>query len=157
MPFTLILSPIFGRCPSVTNFLISCVPAVPTFQVPVTSSSGTTYRLREGDILSVASYVRHYDERIYSDPHEFRPERWLDGTEYPEDHFFPFSKGRYSCSGKYLAQLEIPMLVGLLLRRFDCELTGPVPDADWSEVVASVRPVGWPNEDILHLRYKRRQ
>ena len=127
-----------------------------TRDVPITTSAGATYRLQGGDMLSVASYVRHYDERIYADPHVFRPERWLDGTTYPEDHWFPFSKGRYSCSGQHLAKLEMPLLTALLFRRFDMELLGPLPAADWSEVVASVRPVGWPEEDILRMRYTAR-
>jgi cytochrome P450 len=107
-------------------------------------------------MLSVASYLRHYDPNIYSNPLEFRPERWLDGTQYPEHHFFPFGKGMNSCSGQHIAKLEIPTLVALLVKEFETELLGGLPEADWSEVLAVVRPEGWPKETNCRLKFIRR-
>jgi len=121
--------------------------------VAVTTSTGQRLRIPKGDMLSVASYLQHYEPSIYENPFEFRPERWLDGTKYPEHHFFPFGKGRYSCSGRHLALLEIPTLVAIFMRDFDTELVGLLPEPDWDEVLAVVRPEGWPNETNCRVQY----
>ena len=100
--------------------------------------------------VTVASYLKHYDPVIYPNPLEFRPERWLreDGTFdgfTPDEKWFPFSQGRFSCSGKHLAQLEIPLLAALFFRFFDAEIVGgasAVPEANWDEVLAAVLPKG---------------
>ena len=118
--------------------------------VAITDSNGKTFKLPRGDMVTVASYLKHYDEGIYPNPQEFRPERWLnaDGSfdgYTPDDKWFPFSQGRYSCSGKHLAQLEIPLLAALFFRFFDAEIVGgaaAVPEANWDEVLAAVLPKG---------------
>lgn len=122
---------------------------------------GKWYRVPKNDMLTVASYVRHWDPDVYPNPSEFRPERWLreDGSikKVPVGDFFPFAHGKYSCSGKFLAQLEIPILVGLFFRDFEASLVDKVPDADWTNVVASVRPVGWPYNTNCRVKYVRRR
>jgi len=117
---------------------------------------GKWYKVPKGDMLTVTSYVRHWDPEVYDNPSEFRPERWLGKKRPGVGDFLPFAHGKYSCSGKFLAMLEIPILVGLFFRDFDTELVDPVPAADWSNVVASVRPVGWPYNTNCNVRYVRR-
>lgn len=138
------------------------------------SVSGKKYAIPKGHMLSLASYLRHYDEKIFPSVRRFAPERWLekapngsweaklapghpDGSKCPvstRHAWFPFSKGRFSCSGQHLAKLEIPTLVALFLQRFDAELDG-FPEADWDDVVASVRPEGWPYEVESSIRFRR--
>jgi cytochrome P450 len=117
----------------------------------ITTATGARFRMLEGDMISVASYLRHYDEALYPQPHEFRPERWLEpGCKSPldsmgDDYWYPFSKGRYSCSGKFLAMLEIPTLLALLVREFETlELRPdtPMPEGNWDQVLAAVLPTG---------------
>lgn len=119
-------------------------------------SNGKWYCVPKNDMLTVASYVRHYDPDVFDNPEEFRPERWLGPKKPGLGDFFPFAHGKYSCSGKFLAQLEIPILVGLFFRDFDVALVDPVPPADWEKVVASVRPKGWPYDTNCRVRYVRR-
>lgn len=123
--------------------------------IPV-KCKGKWYKIPKNDMLTVASYVRHWDPEVFDNPAEFRPERWLGPKKPSIGDFLPFAHGRYSCSGKFLAQLEIPILVGLFFRDFDTELADPVPEADWDTVVASVRPKGWPYNTNCRVRYVRR-
>ena len=134
------------------------------------TSAGRTYRIPQNDMLSLASYVQHYDPEVYPSPSEFRPERWLERRDgawcslsdpaggcpiaRKKHAFYPFSKGRFSCSGQHLAKLEIPTLVALFLQRFDAEID-KFPEADWDDVVASVRPEGWPYDVESNVRFRR--
>lgn len=123
--------------------------------IPVKTSQGEWLRIPAKDMLSVASYTRHYDPDIYSEPYRFWPERWFEEKHTMND-FWPFALGKWSCSGKFLAMLEIPILVALFFRDFDTKLLDPVPEADWERVVASVRPVGWPYDTNCRVQFTRR-
>ena len=144
------------------RYIANLTHRVVTRQIRVTDSvSGKDYRIPQGHMLTLASYLRHYDSKLYPSEDRFVPERWLDrlpdgsweprlnpqspsGKQCPVSSrraWFPFSKGRFSCSGQHLAKLEIPTLVALFLQRYDAELD-VFPEADWDDVVASVRPEG---------------
>ena len=46
------------------------------------------------------------DSRIFSNPHRFAPERWLEESPPNERYFVPFGKGTRMCQGmKYVAGL----------------------------------------------------
>jgi cytochrome P450 len=129
----------------------------------ITMSCGRTYTLPKGDAFFLASYITHYDEKIFPNPEKFDPLRWLDKDglfnekAFPRDYFIPFGKGRYSCSGRHLLLLELPTLVALFLREFDAQLIDPLPEPDWSYVVASVRPKGWPHKFPNKISFSRRR
>jgi len=124
-----------------------------------TTPTGKRYKLPKGDMVTVASYISHYDETVYQNPWEFNPERWLDPAmeklspldSTGDDYWYPFSKGRYSCSGKFLALLEIPTLIALFMREFDAELVDPMPSANWQAVLAAVLPEG-----TCKLKFRRK-
>ena len=100
---------------------------------------GKTYRVPQGTTLTVTSYIPQHDERVFPDPDVFRPERWLEGKKYANE-WIPFGGGPNTCSGKWLALAEIPLLLGLFFREFDAELLDPVPAEEWNNVVAIVGP-----------------
>ncbi|KIW84310.1 hypothetical protein Z517_03560 [Fonsecaea pedrosoi CBS 271.37] len=83
--------------------------------------------LPEGTQLSVHGWSIHRDERYFSNPTEFVPERWID-EKRPKDFrhetraFIPFSVGQYGCVGKGLALLEMRFFVAELVKRFDISL-----------------------------------
>lgn len=125
-------------------------------------SNGNKYMVPKGDSFLLASYITHYDEKVFPQPHEFNPDRWLDKdglfneNAVPAEYFLPFGKGRYSCSGRHLLYLELSTLVALFVREFDCELIDPLPEPDWAYVVASVRPKGWPHNFPNKVKFSRR-
>jgi cytochrome P450 len=129
----------------------------------ITMSSGNKFTVLKGDAFFLASYITHYDEKVFPEPEKYNPFRWLDNdgsfTEkgMPPNYFIPFGKGRYSCSGRHLLVLELPTLVSLFVREFDAQLIDPLPEPDWSYVVASVRPKGWPHNFANKIKFTRRK
>ncbi|XP_045592688.1 cytochrome P450 2U1 [Procambarus clarkii] len=61
----------------------------------------------------------HWDKKVWSDPENFRPERFLDenGQVIRSEHVLPFSVGRRNCLGESLARIEaFQFLTGMLQR-----------------------------------------
>merc|ERR1712146_769469 len=83
-----------------------------------------------GDVVGFANYVMGVSPKVWGpDAAEFKPERWmlLDGTCKKEDTFkYPaFNAGRRLCLGMDMANLEMKVVLGTLLRRFDFKLAVP--------------------------------
>ena len=67
------------------------------------------------------------DRRIWSEPDEFRPERWL-SAEPPERFHFPFGGGARRCIGEPLAMAEIRTVIPTILRRLTLRPLWPEPE-----------------------------
>lgn len=73
----------------------------------------------------------HEDPACYPEPHAFRPERFL-GRPADAYAFLPFGGGAHRCLGAALAALEMKVVLGEMLARFELEplssgLAGPIP------------------------------
>ncbi|KAA0194234.1 Cytochrome P450 CYP3216A1 [Hyalella azteca] len=70
----------------------------------------------------------HHDPKVWGDPHEFRPERFL-GPEGKAmlKHLVPFSLGRRNCLGESLARTEIFLFLTSLLQQFTFVQHGDKP------------------------------
>jgi cytochrome P450 len=66
-------------------------------------------------------WVVHRDERWFSDPLAFRPERWLDGLDRRLHRFayFPFGGGTRVCVGNHFAMLEGILVLATLMQHLD--------------------------------------
>jgi cytochrome P450 len=111
----------------------------------VTSGSGATYELRQGDTVGLQFCMRHMDPQVFAAPAEFRPGRFLPGHAHAEPclaetvqggrqpyAWAPFSSGMHKCSGYPLAMMEIPVVMALAMREYELELVDPLPGMDWS-------------------------
>ncbi|PWY94046.1 cytochrome P450 [Aspergillus sclerotioniger CBS 115572] len=76
--------------------------------------------------VSMSSYVAHRDEKVFSDPEVFRPERWLGerGKEL-QPYFITFSAGARGCIGRNISYLEQTILIASTIHRYDLELVDP--------------------------------
>ncbi|KIW14153.1 hypothetical protein PV08_06934 [Exophiala spinifera] len=88
-----------------------------------------------GTEVGVNSWVLHYDGSLFGDDcSEFRPERWLSGSEEQlrrmNRHWIPFGSGARTCIGKNISLLEITKIIPQIYRKFDFELEDP--KEEWS-------------------------
>ena len=76
--------------------------------------------LRAGDQVALYFASANRDEDVFDDPFTFRVDR------RPNPHL-AFGFGEHFCVGAHLARVEIEMIFGHLLDRFDWfELSGPI-------------------------------
>lgn len=76
-------------------------------------------RIPKGAQILIAQWVVHHDGRWFSDPTQFRPERWLDGLEerLPRCAYLPFGAGPRICIGNHFALLEAVLVLATIAQR----------------------------------------
>ncbi|MFE5485076.1 cytochrome P450 [Streptomyces sp. NPDC056527] len=102
-----------------------------------------------------SQWATHRDGRWFTDPEEFRPERWgtvdTPAEDIPEYAWFPFGGGPRVCLGTRFAMVEAVLILAVLARRFRLDLDlgsgeiRPVPSLTLQpdrEVLATVRTRG---------------
>ncbi|MFB6164888.1 MAG: cytochrome P450 [Haloarculaceae archaeon] len=85
---------------------------------------GTT--VDAGSLLTMPQWVVHRDERWWSDPGAYEPERWADEASdgRPAYAYFPFGGGPRRCIGMRFAELEAQLILATIAQRFEIELVG---------------------------------
>jgi cytochrome P450 len=85
------------------------------------------YELPAGTFVLPAIAAVHYREDLYPQPHEFRPERFLDGkaSNYT---WIPFGGGVRRCIGAAFAQYEMRVVIRAILERAELRATDPRPE-----------------------------
>jgi cytochrome P450 len=84
-----------------------------------------------GAVLVVNAHLVHHDPDIYPDPYAFRPERFLEreGGRAPGTYtWLPFGGGRRRCIGASFAMLEMQVVLGAVLERFELAPVGAKPE-----------------------------
>ncbi|XP_005805651.1 vitamin D 25-hydroxylase [Xiphophorus maculatus] len=78
------------------------------------------YTIPKGTMVITNLYSVHFDEKYWSEPGVFLPERFLDnsGNFIRREAFLPFSLGRRHCVGEQLARMEMFLFFTTLLQRF---------------------------------------
>ena len=76
------------------------------------------HKIPAGVPILINGWGLHHDPSLYPEPAAFRPERFLDRA--PESYaWLPFGGGAHRCLGAALAELEMKVALGTLLRRVD--------------------------------------
>ncbi|OTA65405.1 cytochrome P450 [Hypoxylon sp. EC38] len=85
----------------------------------------------EGYTVSVWQWAVNHDTRFWTDPYEFKPERFLGDPRYKNDRFDamqPFSVGPRNCIGKNLAYAEMRLILAKIIYNFDMRLADDARD-----------------------------
>ncbi|MFS7952357.1 putative cytochrome P450 [Helianthus anomalus] len=91
------------------------------------------YHVPKGTWVIVNTWKLHRDPKIWSDPCEFRPERFLSANHMGLDvkwtnfELIPFGAGRRSCPGINLADHTLHMVLATLLQNFDLSSPNEAP------------------------------
>ena len=86
------------------------------------------HQLSPGDLVLGCIHQLHRREDLYPNPDEFRPERFLERSFSPYE-YMPFGGGVRRCVGTALAQTELKIVLGSLLRQLRLEPVDPRPVA----------------------------
>lgn len=118
-------------------------PAWTIGRQPLQDFEANGYRVRAGSIVLVSPWIVHRDARWWSEPHAFRPERWMAPdfeASLPRFAYFPFGGGPRKCIGEGFAWMEGVLALATLARRWTLRL------APGAHVVAqpriTLRPAG---------------
>ncbi|XP_036400145.1 vitamin D 25-hydroxylase [Megalops cyprinoides] len=88
------------------------------------------YSIPRGTLVITNLYSAHFDEKYWSHPDVFSPERFLDcrGDFVRREAFLPFSVGRRHCLGEQLARMEMFLFFTTMMQRFRLQFpAGSVP------------------------------
>mmetsp|Transcript_17982 Transcript_17982/g.25897 ORF Transcript_17982/g.25897 Transcript_17982/m.25897 type:complete len:464 (-) Transcript_17982:1695-3086(-) len=126
---------------------------IQTIDSPVTLSNGL--RIETTDTLFLHTDSCVWDPKVFEDPMEFIPERWtassLLSTEQRQAmdaSFLAFGSGPRQCPGMGLVMdLEGPLAIAMLVRRFDFQLSVPK-----EEIRRVLNFTSEPNKMPMHLR-----
>ena len=86
------------------------------------------YRVKKGYTIFMSQWVNHRDPRWFSNPDQFKPERWEEGLEkrIPKYAYFPFGGGPRICIGNSFALMEAAILLATVGQKYRFTL---LPDA----------------------------
>lgn len=99
------------------------------------------YMIPKDTLLIQNLYFIHHDPRVWGDPENFRPERFLspDGKTFKKhDALMPFSTGRRQCLGESLARDSLFLFTTNIFQRFWVEFDRNGPDHGFEPKVAFV-------------------
>ncbi|KAJ0365519.1 hypothetical protein COL154_004374 [Colletotrichum chrysophilum] len=62
--------------------------------------------------------IAHMNPEAFEDPHEFRPQRWIDNPRLDKG-FIGFARGTRNCIGMNFARQEMSMVLASIIRKYD--------------------------------------
>lgn len=85
-----------------------------------------------------AIYLMHHDPELFSAPHEFRPERFLDSSRAATRTWLPWGTGPQRCPGRHLALLELRTVLRIALSTLRVEpVSAAIERARWRSVIVT--------------------
>lgn len=119
----------------------------------VTTTKGKEFVVPKGHIVATSPAFAHRMDGVFPEADSYKPERFREPN--PEDKnqfasFIGFGGGRHGCMGETFAYMQIKTIWSILLRNFEFDLVGKLPEPDYEGMV--VGPKG-----SCAVRYKRRK
>ncbi|SCU77491.1 LAMI_0A01332g1_1 [Lachancea mirantina] len=140
--------PVLGAIISESLRLHAAIPGseprfVPRGQALKTTVAGCQVEIPEGTIVACQPWTLHRQAVFGANPERFKPARWLQQPEEPEQEFkqrlkamhsnmFVFGEGNRMCLGMHLALAEIRMVTAAIYSRFETTVS-----PDWCPIIDS--------------------
>lgn len=82
------------------------------------------YLIKKGKTVVLSPWLTQREERYFSQPERFQPERWLTNLEkqLPKYAYFPFGGGPRVCIGQSFAQMELMVVLATIGQQCRLEL-----------------------------------
>ncbi|XP_023243581.1 cytochrome P450 315a1, mitochondrial-like [Centruroides sculpturatus] len=84
------------------------------------------YLIPKGTLILMSLYTTGRDQKYYSNPNHFYPERWIRDSEFSNSinsyAFLPFGIGSRSCIGRRVAELQMQFLITRIVQLFHLQL-----------------------------------
>ncbi|XP_021956868.1 methyl farnesoate epoxidase [Folsomia candida] len=99
------------------------------------------YLIPKDTVIMANVYHIHFDPKVWGDPENFRPERFLspDGKTFKKhDALIPFSTGRRQCLGETLARDSLFLFSTNIAQRFDIVFDKNGPDHGFESQLAFI-------------------
>lgn len=104
-------------------------PATDSTRILTRATDVDGYTLPRGTQLVVSLPLLHLRPSVWSEPHAFRPERWLEGEGKVPYTFVPFGGGVRRCIGASFAMLEMKVMLRTVLERTRLRAASPADEA----------------------------
>ncbi|KAH6701240.1 sterigmatocystin biosynthesis P450 monooxygenase [Leptodontidium sp. MPI-SDFR-AT-0119] len=108
--------PYLGAVIKETLRLYGAAPGSLPRTVPTGGRAFGPYFIPEGTSVNTQAYTLHRDPKIFTNPLEFIPERWLEPTQAMKDAWMPFGGGSRVCLGIHLAMTELTLTAAKFFR-----------------------------------------
>lgn len=112
------------------------------------------YIIPSGAVVIMSQYLMHHDERYFSDPEKFVPERWslrFKGS-IPRFSYFPFGGGPRSCIGEPLAWIESIIVLANIINIWKINLEDKNTDKIKLHPLVTLRP-----KNGIRMKISKRQ
>jgi len=98
------------------------------------------YSIKAGQGVIASPWVVHRDPRWFSEPNQFKPDRWNNdlAKRLPAFAYFPFGGGARSCIGKAFAMMEARLVLATIAQMYQMTLVSPNPLEPWASL--TLRP-----------------
>ena len=82
------------------------------------------YVIPKNSLLLIIPYLTHRRDDLWDNPEDFNPERFSPEQEAkrPRSAYYPFVIGPRQCIGKHFAMMELPIILAMILQRYEFNL-----------------------------------
>lgn len=81
-------------------------------------------KIKKGTEIWYSHFINTHNPKYFSEPLEFKPERWLETKLEDSFAFAPFFFGAHNCLGQHLAIMEIKLMLCEFVRRYNFKYHG---------------------------------